>query len=114
MFQITKKEHDSDIVEISLRGIMDLDGAQDLKFYLQTLMEEQKKNVVINFRRVEKVNYSNLNILSKPIEELSRKSSVALCCMSKQIANVVKTAPFYRKVQIFDSKDEALESFDIE
>jgi len=109
MFQITKNEHD-DVIEISMRGILDMDGARDLKFFLEEILLEKKTKFILNFRRVEKINYSNLPMIAAPIQNLMTTGTVVLSGVSDAVAKVLKTTPYYQRLKSYANKDEALEA----
>ena len=96
---------------LSLNGDLDLDGAQNFKTFLSNLFEEGAHKVVINWSEVDRVSFTSIQQVTRPLHDLVNACPTAFCGMSEGVKKTLRTAPFFEKVKEFDSEDRALSRF---
>ncbi len=102
-----------DIVKISVNEErMDAHNSGDLKDQMLRLFDEGKINLVIDLTAVRFVDSSGLGALVSGFKNASaRDGSLKLCCLQPQVRSMFELTRLHRVFEIFNSMDEALESF---
>lgn len=96
---------------LTLNGDLDLDGIQNLKFFLANLSVEDVQKVIVNWSDVAQISFTSVQMVTKPFNDLVEIYPTAFCCISEGVLRSLKTAPFFHKVKLFDSEDRALTRF---
>jgi len=110
MFSITRREEET-ITIVMMTGTLDQAGSKDLTVYVQELKNNHVDRLVFNFSQVNSVMYTSLQEIVTTFRDLLLRSKVAFCAMSPNVHKVIKTAPFYSKLKVFETEAEALEDF---
>lgn len=106
MLQIRKYENPG-FTEISLRGEIDNQGAQDLKIYLESLQQSGEKNILLNFTRVFRVSYSDMQSLTRAFQDFLSVGDVGIYGITDSVEPVIRSAPFFGRMKVFEEKEEA-------
>lgn len=107
MLELSKRPY-GDVMEISLKGEIDVMAASDIKVFFQEAKAEQAKHYLINFEKVTKMNYSVVQNINGPVTDLMTIAKVSVCGIPSTIERILKNTTFYTKAEVYPDKKEAL------
>lgn len=112
MLTLETEKHSKTAV-IFMVGALDLDGIRSLKDKIQELRKAGFINVVLDFSKVVTIKSSVLSELLTPLRALTiMQGQVGLCGMTVSTHRVMKTAPFYKSMKAFETKEDAVQAFE--
>ncbi len=108
---ITKRSKD-DVVILDIAGEIDLYNAPEIKDIINGLIEEQKFNVIINLEKVTYIDSSGIGALISSLSNLKKYQGglkiINVYASVRKVFELTKLTSFF---DIYDSEEEALESF---
>lgn len=107
MLEISQRPH-GEVLEISLKGEIDAMASTDIKVFFQEAKAKKCKHYLINFEKVEKIQYSVVQNINGPIMDLMTIAKVSVCGVPAPIEKVLKNAVFFLKANNYADKKEAL------
>lgn len=106
MLQITKYQRQG-FTELSLRGDIDREGAMDLKVYLEEMYRAGDTTILLNFTRIFRVNYTDMQSLTRTIEDFLSVGKVGICGIPESVEPVLRSTPYFVRLSTFEDKQEA-------
>ena len=110
---ITKKTK-GEIVVLEIEGEIDLYNAPEIKDIINKLIEEQNYNVIINLEHVSYIDSSGIGALISSLSNLKKYQGalkiINVYASVKKVFELTKLTSFF---EIFDSENDAIESFNI-
>lgn len=101
-----------DIVVLVIVGEIDLYNAPEIKDIINKLIEERKYNVVIDLEKVSYIDSSGIGALISSLSNLKKYQGglkiINVYASVKKVFELTKLTSFF---EIYDSENEALESF---
>ncbi|MCU0821139.1 MAG: STAS domain-containing protein [Spirochaetes bacterium] len=108
---ITKKTK-GDIVSLQIVGEIDLYNAPEIKDIISKLIEERCYNVVIDLERVSYIDSSGIGALISSLSNLKKYHGglkiINVYASVRKVFELTKLTSFF---EIFDSEEEAIQSF---
>lgn len=102
-------ENRDDIVVLSLVGKIDIDSSPELKAKVLDLIEQDNKNIFIDFSGISFMNSSGLGALISIVKEArSREASLTIISPTTFIKSLFKLTQLDKIFTIYDSVEEAL------
>jgi anti-sigma B factor antagonist len=109
---ITKKTK-GDIVILQILGEIDLYNAPEIKDIISKLIEERCYNVVIDLEKVSYIDSSGIGALISSLSNLKKYHGglkiINVYASVRKVFELTKLTSFF---EIFDSEEEAIQSFD--
>ena len=91
---------------------MDAHNSGDLKEQMLQLFDEGKANLTIDLSAVRFIDSSGLGALVSGFKNASaREGSLKLCCLQPQVRSMFELTRLHRVFEIYNSAEEAQESF---
>ena len=115
MEEFTINRVDTDNLSVlKIGGFLDAHTASTLEKSFQTLIDEEKYNIVVNFTDLSYISSAGLGVFMGFIEEVrSFKGDIKMSNMSAKIFRVFDLLGFPTIYDIFDDEAEAFEKFAI-
>lgn len=105
-----KKMGDVDI--ISLSGRLDAYAANDLERKLDSLIDADQVQLVVNLGGLEYISSSGLRVLLAALKKVRKQQGdIKLACLKPYIKEVFDIAGFTQLFTIFDAEEAAVSSF---
>jgi len=109
--EINQREK-NDIIILDITGEIDLYNAPEIKDIINTLIEKQKYNVIINLEKVTYIDSSGIGALISSLSNLKKYQGglkiINVFASVRKVFELTKLTSFF---EIFDSEDEAVGSF---
>jgi len=109
--EINQREK-NDIIILDITGEIDLYNAPEIKDIINTLIEKQKYNVIINLEKVTYIDSSGIGALISSLSNLKKYQGglkiINVFASVRKVFELTKLTSFF---EIFDSEDEAVASF---
>ncbi len=97
---------------IDLKGYLDAHTAGELESAFQSLMEEKKYNIVVNFRDLAYISSAGLGVFMAYIEDVRKNNGdIKLANMSPKVFNVFDLLGFPILYEIYKDEKEAIRKF---
>lgn len=97
---------------ISLSGRLDAYSANDLERKLDSLIDADQVQLVVNLGRLEYISSSGLRVLLAALKKVRKQQGdIKLACLKPYIKEVFDIAGFTQLFTIFDAEDAAVSSF---
>ncbi len=97
---------------LALVGYLDAHTAGDLEQAIQSQMDADQINLVVNFRDLTYISSAGLGVFMAFIEEIrDRGGDIKLAAMSAKVYNVFDLLGFPLLYEIYDDEAEALSKF---
>ncbi|HNW60692.1 MAG TPA: STAS domain-containing protein [bacterium] len=101
-----------DLTTLKIIGFLDAHTAPALEEAIQKLIDDQKVNILVDFKDLSYISSAGLGVFMGFIEEVrSRNGDIKMCSMSPKIYRVFDLLGFPTIYQIFDKQDEAAAMF---
>ncbi len=101
-----------DLTTLKVIGFLDAHTAPTLEEAIQKLIDDQKVNILVDFKELNYISSAGLGVFMGFIEEVrSRNGDIKMCSMSPKIYRVFDLLGFPTIYQIFDKQDEAAATF---
>ncbi|HNU91819.1 MAG TPA: STAS domain-containing protein [Spirochaetota bacterium] len=108
---ITKRTK-GEVVVLDIAGEIDLYNAPEIKDIINKLIEEQRYNVIINLEKVSYIDSSGIGALISSLSNLKKYQGglkiINVYASVRKVFELTKLTSFF---DIFDSEEDALESF---
>jgi len=109
--EIVKREKD-DVTILDINGEIDLYNAPEIKEIINSLIAEQKTNVIINLEKVSYIDSSGIGALISSLSNLKKYQGglkiINVFASVRKVFELTKLTSFF---EIYDSEDEALKNF---
>ncbi|MDZ7342744.1 MAG: STAS domain-containing protein [candidate division KSB1 bacterium] len=110
-FEVTKKDHD-DIVVLYIKGYLDAHTAPVLENQLQSLTEEQRYKIVVNFKDLAYISSAGLGVFMGFIENIrEHQGDIKLTNMNPKIYRVFDLLGFPTIYDILEDEQQAIVKF---
>ncbi len=97
---------------ISLSGRLDAYSANDLERKLDSLIDADQVQLVVNLERLEYMSSSGLRVLLAALKKVRKQQGdIKLACLKPYIKEVFDIAGFTQLFTIFDAEEAAVSSF---
>lgn len=97
---------------ISLSGRLDAYSANDLERKLDSLIDADQVQLVVNLGRLEYMSSSGLRVLLAALKKVRKQQGdIKLACLKPYIKEVFDIAGFTQLFTIFDAEEAAVSSF---
>lgn len=107
-----KQRSNNDVIILDIEGEIDLYNAPEIKDIINQLIEDQKYNVIINLEKVTYIDSSGIGALISSLSNLKKYQGglkiINVYASVRKVFELTKLTSFF---EIFDSENEALESF---
>lgn len=92
-------------------GYVNAHTVQEFEKSLQSVLDENKYQILINCREMEYINSSGLGVLMGVIEEIQENEGfIYLSNMNETVFNIFDTLGFTHLFKVFETEEEALNS----
>ena len=110
-FQINDQEIDADTHVIELGGEVDLYTAPEFKERLVQIIEDGKKQLVVDLSKATFIDSTTLGVLVGGVKRLRPTGgSLTLVCTDQNITKIFEITGLDRVFPIYKSRDEALQN----
>jgi anti-sigma B factor antagonist len=110
-FEVTKRDHD-DIVVLYIKGYLDAHTAPVLENQLQSLTEEQRYKIVVNFKDLAYISSAGLGVFMGFIENIrEHQGDIKLTNMNPKIYRVFDLLGFPTIYDILEDEQQAIVKF---
>lgn len=110
-FTVGARQHDA-VSVLELKGYLDAHTAPELERAFQAHLDEQRYDIVVNFKDLSYISSAGLGVLMQFIEDVRKNNGdIKLCNMSARVYNVFDLLGFPMLYEIFDEEDEAVKKF---
>ena len=109
--EITKRENNG-VAILDINGEIDLYNAPEIKEIINSLISEQKTNVIINLEKVSYIDSSGIGALISSLSNLKKYQGglkiINVFASVRKVFELTKLTSFF---EIYDSEEEALKAF---
>jgi anti-sigma B factor antagonist len=110
-FEVVRKDQEN-VSTLYVKGYLDAHTAPELENALQSLVDENRVQVVVNFSELSYISSAGLGVFMGFIEDIRQaEGDIKLSDMSKKIYRVFDLLGFPTLYEIYDSEAEAVEKF---
>lgn len=110
-FEVTQRDHD-DIVVLYIKGYLDAHTAPVLENQLQSLTEEQRYKIVVNFKDLAYISSAGLGVFMGFIENIrEHQGDIKLTNMNPKIYRVFDLLGFPTIYDILEDEQQAIVKF---
>ena len=114
-FEVSTREETVDgiiVQEISVRGSLDSSTFQELQELLQSLLDEGKCNIVVEFSELDYISSAGLGVLMGMLQEVREcNGDLKLANMAPKVRNLFDMLGFSRLIRIYDDLESARAAF---
>ena len=97
---------------LELKGYLDAHTAPELENAFQQHLDNERYNIVVNFRELSYISSAGLGVLMQFIEDIRKNNGdIKLTNMSNRVYNVFDLLGFPMLYEIFEEEDQAVEKF---
>ena len=97
---------------IYLNGRLDAYASTDVEKKLDSLIAVKQVNLVVELSRLEYISSSGLRVLLSGIKKVKKEQGdIRLACLQPYVKEVFDIAGFTQLFQIFNSEEDAINSF---
>lgn len=110
-FKIAQREHDA-VHVLELKGYLDAHTAPALEEAFQSLLKNQRFNIVVNCKDLSYISSAGLGVFMAYIEDVRKnKGDIKLSNMSPKVFNVFDLLGFPLLYEITKEEQEAVKKF---
>ena len=110
-FEVVRKDNET-ISILYIKGYLDAHTAPELESALQKLVDEQRYNVIVNFKDLNYISSAGLGVFMGFIENIrENKGDIKLSAMKPKIYRVFDLLGFPSLYEIFDDEEQAIAKF---
>jgi len=110
-FQITNTIHNN-IEELHLHGYLDAHTAPQLEAAIGVLVQQDKFNIIVNFKELDYISSAGLGVFMVFIEEVrNNNGDIKLCEMQPKVFTVFDLLGFPMLFEIVPTTQEAITKF---
>ncbi|MGM0507970.1 MAG: STAS domain-containing protein [Fusobacteriota bacterium] len=111
-FELEVEEKENDIVIMKIKGELDALVAHELKQKFIDLLEEDKKNFIVDFSELTHINSLAMGILRGRLKDAqSSGGDIKLSNLNDHISNIFEMVGLDELFEIYDSNDEAVKAY---
>jgi len=93
-------------------GKMDTGTSPDAEKYVNQLIEAGANNILMNFGELDFISSTGLRLILATGKKMTGSSGkLSICSPNITVNDVLKMSGFNRMFEVFDTEDEALQSF---
>ena len=93
-------------------GDASLELRREINGWLAEIPEEEAPNIILNLSKVNMMDSAGLGVLVSSFTSVQkRKGRLVLACLGKGLQNLIAITKLTRVFDIYDSEDDALDSF---
>ena len=108
---ISEDSH-GDVVILRLEGRLDAASSPHLEDAINTLLNSQKKKILIDFAKVEYLSSAGMRLLLSATKKVKSIDGVLhFCFINDEVMEIIKMAGFEKILSIFPTEREALSHF---
>ncbi len=108
-----KRSDVNTVTVLSLKGFLDAHTAPQFETAVQTLLEESRYKIVVDFTELAYISSAGLGVFMGFIEEIRQNGGdMKLAHMSDRVFKIFDLLGFPNLYQIFPTVDEAVRKFD--
>jgi anti-anti-sigma factor len=106
--EITSKEaHTATIVSVKNR--IDAMTSPEFEAYLSTLLEQEKKNIILNLNELEYISSAGLRVILSTAKKIKAdRGSLCFCGLRGSVKEIFEISGFCSILQVFNTEEEAL------
>ena len=110
-FKVVRQDG-AELTTLKIIGFLDAHTAPALEEAIQKLIDDQKVNILVDFKDLSYISSAGLGVFMGFIEEVrSKNGDIKMCSMSPKIYRVFDLLGFPTIYQIFEKQEEALATF---
>lgn len=100
------------IAIVRMSGDLEHESGEELEIYINRLIDEGKKQIVMDFTDVSYVNSAGLRILVQVWKDASRKkAAIKMCCLSMFVQKMFRITNLNSIFSIHSTEKDALTAF---
>ncbi|MBI5680286.1 MAG: STAS domain-containing protein [Methanobacterium sp.] len=108
--EIGKKSVDN-VEIIPLNGRLDAYSSSQVEKTINSLIEDGKIKIVVNFKEIEYISSSGLRVMLASLKKLKKiNGDIKLACLKPYVLEVFEIAGFTHLFDIYESEEEAVNS----
>lgn len=97
---------------VKLDGFVDLYSSKDLEDYLVSLIEDNKKNILIDCSSLEYITSAGFRVLINQYKSIdSQQGFLKFCYLNNSVESVFKIVGLYDFFEVFEDMKSALHSY---
>ncbi len=113
-FEVTKRLQ-GNVAILDIKGYLDAHTAPRLEKEIQSLVDENQYNIVVNFKDLLYISSAGLGVFMGFIENIrSNHGDIKLTNMSPKIYRVFDLLGFPTLYDIFDDEEQAIKKFNVQ
>ncbi|MCI0494516.1 STAS domain-containing protein [candidate division KSB1 bacterium] len=110
-FEVTKK-HDGNVVVLNIKGYLDAHTAPMLENELQSLIDQEKFRIIVNFKDLIYISSAGLGVFMGFIENIrNNQGDIKLTNMNPKIFRVFDLLGFPMLYDIMEDEQQAITKF---
>lgn len=103
---------DNDLTILKISGFLDAHTAINLENAIQTLLDEKRCKIIVNFADLNYISSAGLGVFMGFIEEIrAAGGDIKMCCMTPKIYRVFDLLGFPNIYDIVNDQEEAMARF---
>lgn len=107
-----KIENEAGKTIVRIDGRLDAASAPILENKLNELIAGEKKQIVLDFAKVDYLSSAGMRLLLSTTKKLNlNQGKLHFCCVNEDVMEIIKMAGFERILSIFPTEKEALKAF---
>jgi anti-anti-sigma factor len=110
MLDIEHKDKD-EVTVVYFFGKMDTRTSPDAEKYVNQLIDDGDKNILMNFEELDFISSTGLRVILATGKKLSGSGKLTLCNPNITVNDVLKMSGFNKMFGVYDTEEEALKSY---
>jgi anti-anti-sigma factor len=110
MLDIEHKDKD-EVTIVYFFGKMDTRTSPDAEKYVNQLIDEGDKNILMNFEELDFISSTGLRVILATGKKLMGSGKLAICNPNITVNDVLKMSGFNKMFGVYDTEEEALKSY---
>ena len=112
LVESTVRAGDLDVCRIKIDGYLDSSTFPQLQDHLNRLLEENRKNCVLDLKDLDYISSAGLGVLMSILRQVQESGGdLKIVNMSEKIQRVFNLLGFSRMMRVYHSEQEALDAF---
>jgi anti-anti-sigma factor len=110
MLDFEHKDKDG-ITVVYFFGKMDTRTSPDAEKYVNQLIEEGNKDILMNFEELDFISSTGLRVILATGKKLSGSGKLTICSPNITVNDVLNMSGFNKMFGVFETEEEALQSY---
>ena len=110
MLDFEHKDKDG-ITVVYFFGKMDTRTSPDAEKYVNKLIEEGNKDILMNFEELDFISSTGLRVILATGKKLSGSGKLTICSPNITVNDVLNMSGFNKMFGVFETEEEALQSY---